>query len=839
MVDHVSDRIFLWILSPWIAQRISIPTTEADLRPLTTEDREYLQEIARKTWTFFETFVTAEHHHLPPDNFQEIPHPVVAHRTSPTNIGLYLLSVIAARDFGWLSVEQTLERLEATLTTVKNLQRYKGHLFNWYDTHDLRPLEPLYISTVDSGNLAGHLWAVGNACRTMARLPLHPPDLTLPMTQRFTIVARLCDELVMDMEFGFLCDPIKKIFSIGFQMADQKLDPGYYDLLASEARLASFVAIAKGDVPALHWFHLSRSLSPADHGVTLLSWSGSMFEYLMPALVMRTPIGSLLDQTCRHVVRRQIAYGHERGIPWGVSESGYNAQDLEFTYQYSNFGVPGLGLKRGLSEDLISAPYATALAAMINPIAAAANFRTLSKAGAEGQYGFYEALDYTATRLPEDQKVAVVREYMAHHQGMTLTALSDVLRDGVLRNYFHDGPMVQATELLLQERTPRNVPIARLPSENIQGEVRSLVPPVLRRFHSAHDILPRTHLLSNGRYHVMITAYGSGYSRWKDLSVTRWREDTTRDNWGTYFFLRDAHSGAVWSAGYQPTGVEPDSYEVDFSEDRAEIVRHDGSLVTTLEVVVSPEDDAEIRRVTLKNTGDTPREIDVTSYAEVVLATPAADQAHPAFSNLFVQTEFVPELNGLICARRPRSPEDPSYWAAHVVVVDGQSVGDIQYESDRARFVGRGRGIRAPLAVMEDIALSNTAGAVLDPILSLRRRVLLAPGETAHLTFTTAIASSLEEVMGLADKYHDPAMFERTVTLAWTQTQIQQHHLGIQPSEAHLFQDIASRIIYAQPKPAVRSAGSARAQYARRARPLGVWHLGRHSDCSCSNRRGR
>ena len=909
--------IFLWILCPWMAQRISLRTRAENRRRFSADDRRLFRLIARKTWRFFETFVTAEHHDLPPDNFQEIPRPVVAHRTSPTNIGLYLLSVASARRFGWLGLLEMLERLEASLATLQLLARHKGHLFNWYDTHDLRPLEPLYVSTVDSGNLAGHLWALGNACRAEAANSLrrteiflgvedvlalitgaaasllesrrtetvtvrqleaaiadlgqslganpstatewrdalsgleekaatlvdiaramsenrpesmknevliwserllhqvhsHARDLALGETlslairRRLAVLSRTCHQLVQEMQFGFLCDPVKKIFSIGYQVAEQKLDPGYYDLLASEARLASFVAIAKGDVPALHWFHLSRSLGPAGADAALLSWSGSMFEYLMPSLVMHPPGGSLLDQTCRWVVRRQIAYGKERGIPWGVSESGYNAQDLEFTYQYSNFGVPGLGLKRGLSQDLVIAPYATALAAMVDPSSAAGNFRTLTAAGAEGRYGFYEALDYTPTRLPEDQKVAVVQEYMAHHQGMSLVSIANVLYRGALRHDFHAEPMVQAAELLLQERTPRDVPLARVRIEEMQGEVRSLVPIVLRRFDSPHDVLPRTHLLSNGRYSVMITAAGSGYSKWRHLAVARWRADTTRDNWGTYIFLRDALTDEVWSAGYQPTGIEPDRYEVDFSEDRAEIVRQDGSMVTTLEVVVSPEDDAEIRRVTLKNNGILARDLEVTSYAEIVLATPAAELAHPAFSNLFVHTEFVPEVTGLICTRRPRSPEDPSLWSGHVVVVDGTTDGDLQYESSRARFIGRGRTISTPQGVIDGKPLSNTAGAVLDPVVSLRRRVHLEPGETVRVIFTTMMATSREEILMLADKYHDLAMFERTVTLAWTQAHIQQHHLGIQPSEAHLFQDMASRILYSEaglrPSPAL------------------------------------
>jgi cyclic beta-1,2-glucan synthetase len=368
------------------------------------------------------------------------------------------------------------------------------------------------------------------------------------------------------MEFDFLFDPVRKLFSIGFRVADGRLDSGHYDLLASEARLASFVAIAKGDVPSSHWFQLSRPLTPVGRGSALISWSGSMFEYLMPLLVMRSHARSMLDQTNRLVVRRHITYGAERGVPWGVSESAFSARDLALTYQYSNFGVPGLGLKRGLSEDIVVAPYATALAAMVEPAAAIRNFTRLAQEGAVGRYGFYEALDYTASRLPEGKHVVVVRAYMAHHQGMSIVSIANVLNDGIMRERFHAEPIVQATELLLEETTPR-VAVARPRAEEVKaaGHVRDLVPPALRRFRSPHDLIPRTHLLTNGQYVVMITAAGSGYSRWRDLAVTRWREDVTRDCWGSYVFLRDAESGEVWSAGYQPSGAEPDQYEVAFS----------------------------------------------------------------------------------------------------------------------------------------------------------------------------------------------------------------------------------------------------------------------------------
>jgi cyclic beta-1,2-glucan synthetase len=896
--------LMLWAASPAVARWISVPRSTAPTQPLSAADARALRLVARRTWRFFATFVGPEDHALPPDNFQETPSPVVAHRTSPTNIGLYLLSTVAARDFGWLGTLDAVERLETTLATMNLLERFRGHFYNWYDTKGCHPLDPKYVSSVDSGNLAGHLIALGHACegiidrprldraalagiedaaqlvrlstlgaagdgrsrtvthrrldealdavtaavqepppdssewvsrlaalkahaRTVvdvaralvdedpqgaprgvlvwaealgATVDSHVRDLDMPDTliRRLTILARSAQAMVGAMDFGFLFDPMRKLFAIGYRVTDGTLDPGRYDLLASEARLASFVAIAKGDVPVSHWFRLGRALTPVELDSVLVSWSGSMFEYLMPALVMRAPAGSLLEQTSRLVVGRQITYGAERGVPWGVSESGYNARNLEMTYQYSNFGVPGLGLRRGLSEDVVIAPYATGLAAMIDPTAAVQNFRRLAAAGASGAYGFYEALDYTAPRLPETAAVAVVRAYMAHHQGMMVVAIANAVHDGAMRARFHAEPIVRATELLLQERTPRDVAVARPRADEVQavGDVREFIPPVERHFTSPHGSLPRTQLLSNGRYAVMLTTAGSGYSRWRDLAITRWREDVTRDAWGTYVFLRDVDSGETWSAGYQPRGGEPDSYEVTFSEDRAEIVRRDRAIGTTLQVIVSPEDDAEVRRVSLTNFGSKSREVELTSYAEVVLAPPAADAAHPAFSNLSVETECVPELDTLLATRRSRSRGEAKVWLAHVAVVEGDTVGELQWETDRARFLGRGRGIRTPAAVIDGQPLSNTVGAVLDPIVSLRRRVRLPPGDTVRVAFSTLVAPSRAEALGLAEKYRDTATFDRAATLAWTQAQVQQHHLGIGPDEAHLFQSLASRVLY-------------------------------------------
>ena len=521
----------------------------------------------------------------------------------------------------------------------------------------------------------------------------------------------------------------------------------------------------------------------------------------MPSLVMRAPAGSLLYETNRLVVWRQEKYGDGLGVPWGMSESEYNVRDIEQTYQYSSFGIPDLAYKRGLGENTVVAPYASGLAAMIDPTAAARNFQRMAEMGACGVYGWYEALDYTSARLPDGTKVAVIRAYMAHHQGMTIVGIANALQDGRMRTRFHAEPIMRAAELLLQERMPRDVVVARAPEEAARAAAQnaSLVPDAQRHYASAHSRVPRTHLLSNGRYSTMITAAGSGYSRWHDIAITRWREDVTCDGWGAYIFLRDVHTGNTWSAGYQPSGVEPDSYLTTFSEDRAAIARTDAAVTTTLEIVISPEDDAEVRRVSITNNGTRSVDLELTSYAEIVLARQPDDVAHPAFAALFVETEFVPDLGAILATRRRRSAADPLVWAAHLAVVDGESSADVQFETDRARFLGRGQTIRSPAAIAEGWPLSNTVGAVLDPIFSLRRHVRIPRGETARVAFWTLAASSREDVLDLADRHRDPIAFDRAKTLAWTQAQMQLHHLGIVTDEAHLFQRLANHILYSDP----------------------------------------
>ncbi|HEY2592794.1 MAG TPA: glucoamylase family protein, partial [Chloroflexota bacterium] len=509
----------------------------------------------------------------------------------------------------------------------------------------------------------------------------------------------------------------------------------------------------------------------------------------------------LIEKTNDLIVRRQIGYAADLGVPWGISESAYNARDKELTYQYSNFGVPGLGFKRGLSENVVIAPYATALATMVDPAAATANFIRLAASGGCGQYGFYEALDFTPARLPEGKVLVLVRAYMAHHQGMTVVAIANALFDGVMRTRFHAEPMVQATALLLQERTPRDVAVAHPRAEEVgvSSTIGDREGAIVRRLHNPHAASPSVHLLSNGRYSVMLTGAGSGYSRWAEHAVTRWREDTTRDDWGSYVLLRDVASREVWSATWQPCGTRPDSYDVMFAEDRAEFVRRDGTLTTTLDVVVSPEDDAEVRRVSISNSGSESRDIEVTSYAEVVLAPPLADSAHQAFSKLFVQTEYLAGAGAILATRRRRGPGEPEVWAAHLAVVEGEVLGEIEIETDRARFIGRGNDIGNAVAVTDGRRLSNTVGTVLDPVFALRRRLRIAAGGAARIAFWTVVASSRSALLDAIDKHQDTSAFERAATLAWTQAQVQLRHLDSTPAQASLYQRLAGHVLYANP----------------------------------------
>ena len=779
--------LLLWLASPAIAWWISRPLARRDAE-LTEAQDAFLRGIARKTWSFFETFVAAEDHWLPPDNFQEFPAAVVAHRTSPTNMGLALLANLSAYDFGFISAGQLIERTANTLGTMQRLERFRGHFYNWYDTRTLKPLPPLYVSSVDSGNLAMHLLTLRQGL-----LALRVDADVIAGAQS---LAQQAGELA-HMQYDFLFDAQRRLLAIGYNVTESRRDTSYYDLLASEARAASFVAIAQGELPQESWFALGRLLTSAGGETALLSWSGSMFEYLMPLLVMPAYDDTLLDKTCRAAVARQIAYGRQRSVPWGMSESGYNMVDAGLNYQYRAFGVPGLGVKRGLSEDLVISPYASALALMVAPEAACVNLERLAAEGLEGGFGFYEAVDYTPSRVPRGQESVVVRAYMAHHQGMILLSLAHLLLERPMQQRFAADARFQATLLLLQERIPKRAAVQLSTAGRFDARVASGAAEMPMRVLADPDsAVPQVQLLSNGRYHVMVTHAGGGYSRWKDLAVTRWREDATCDHWGSFCYVRDVASGEFWSSAHQPALKRADAYEAIFSEARAEFRRRDHDYDTHTEIVVSPEDDIELRRVRITNRAKTRRTVEVTSYAEVVLAPPAADALHPAFSNLFVQTEIAAERRAILCTRRPRSLGEHAPWMFHAMAVHGAEFGEVSYETDRARFIGRGRSVAAPQAMI-DAALSGSQGSVLDPIVAIRSRIALEPGQSATIDMVSGIGESREAASHLAGKYQDRNLADRVFDLAWTHSLVTLRQINATESDAQLYGRLASSVLYA------------------------------------------
>ncbi len=962
-----------WLIAPglawWISQPIQTPAVD-----LTPDQQAFLRSTARKTWHYFETLVTAAENWLPPDNFQEVPAPVIAARTSPTNMGMALLANLAARDFGYLAVSGLIQRTHDALATMQQLERHRGHFYNWYETRSLKPMLPLYVSSVDSGNLAGHLLTLGAGLREEAATPIftgavfaglrdsvenvrdfgresatltqldaelalapgtlrpalellqraaaritalatllddetsefktwvltlkadcdahladllllapwlalrcpdckaaantgtptttasvrlaellasldQPPtlaqvaDLALtveplieaalrdipsdapqaaaadpaPLTELRRCVgeasaharqrlltleglAKQCDELAA-MDFTYLFDPSRDLFSIGFNVTERRRDDSYYDLLASEARLCSYVAIALGQVPQDHWFKMGRLLVAARGTPILASWSGSMFEYLMPLLVMPSYENTILDHTCRAAVQQQIMYGKLRGVPWGISESGYNRIDTQFNYQYRAFGVPGLGLKRGLGEDLVIAPYASVMALMIAPLEACANLRRLAADGRTGTYGFYEAVDYTATRMPPDKASVTIRSFMVHHQGMSLLALDFLLCNAPMQRRFLACPMLKAADLLLQERVPTAAgsvvaddltpEMARVPDGEAENAMRVFTDPT--------SPAPEVHLLSNGRYHVVVTSAGGGYTRWHDLALTRWREDSTRDHWGTFVYVRDVATGEFFSTAFQPTLQATETYEAIFTQARAEFRQLQAGLEIHTEICVSPEDDIELRRIKLTNRSSMERVIELTSYAEVVLATAASDAAHPAFGNLFVQTEFVPASSAILCTRRARTEDEHPPWLLHLMVGHGTEVGEVSCETDRSRFVGRGGDLANPAAMRSHAPLSNTVGSVLDPIISLRRSLTLPPHATTIIDLVFGVTESQDTALAYVEKYQSSRMADRALDLAWTHSQVTLHHLNVSEAEAQLYDRLAGALIYADP----------------------------------------
>ncbi|TVR32170.1 MAG: glycosyl transferase [Spirochaetaceae bacterium] len=1004
-VVFIAPWLGLWVLSPVTGRLLNRrPDPQPNFAGLAADDLHYLRGIARRTWRFYSQFVSDETSWLPPDNYQVSHQDQLAMRTSPTNIGLWLLSVPAACDFGYLTTDQAIDVMGKSMATIAEMERFKGHLLNWYDIETLLPLEPRYVSTVDSGNLLASLLSVEYALEALTAAPLLDKNafeglldttealketvkrertlghalgaslanlargcrseaVALPaklellrQTERLSelVAGGLADEpspsgnaaywkgqirnqvsawtavrnryllwmeilaekspaelaslgketvaaidrdfqrapslrelsegdvgcirlleaaraiptvadsplspwidrviqsfntsrwlageqlaaahklidtvgeLAQSIDMGFLYDPKRKLFPIGFSVTDQRPDNAFYDLLASEARLGSFVAIARGEVPVEHWFTMGRPYNSIGRRRVLLSWTGTMFEYLMPRLLLRSFKSSLLDKAESETVGIQIAYGQKRRVPWGISESAFADLDINKTYQYKAFGVPQLGLKRGLDEELVVAPYASLLALEIAPKQVVANLRQLGSIGLWNEYGFYDAIDYTRQASRDGARGVIVRTYMSHHHGMAFLSLSNYLHGGAVRNHFHSDPRVRAFESLLHESIPKLsarylATRGRTPAIEGIGEIT----PSVSSFDSPHTATPKTQLLGNGRYSLMVTNSGGGYSRWTDFELTRWRADTTRDSGGFHCYIHEADGNRLWSNSYHPTDTRVESYSADFSLDRAVIRRVDNGIEVKTEIVVSPEDDVEVRRITLINRSLRSRHLKLTSYIELAMAPHRADLQHPAFNKLFIETEALPERRELIASRRMRRPDDKPVFVGHRITSDSamdDRTGEFRFETDRAAFIGRGCTLQNPAGATAEPGGSH--GYVLDPILSLRRSLTLAPGERRQISLILAAGESKQTLLNQMEKYGDPRAVDRSMDLAWASAQIELRALRIHPDEARRFQQVASHLLF----PNARLRPASQRIMENRKGQTGLWAYGISGD---------
>jgi cyclic beta-1,2-glucan synthetase len=978
----------LWCLSLLIAWLlIRRPRAVCPQYLLPAADRYFMRNVARRTWRYFSDFVNEDTSWLPPDNYQVSYQNQLAMRTSPTNIGLYLVSVLSARDFGYLTIDGVAQRLTRTMETIAKLERHEGHLLNWYDIKTLAPLRPRYVSTVDSGNLLGALWTLVQGLETLVRTPLldaqalaglrdvgdilrqfslksgnpslntetlgkllhewetpsetvmdalrrlhnaeepvaelsaragglatsqaavtywsgqlqhqltdwlvleeryllwlgvlaekseeditaldpaalsafqqalheapsladlaegniaciiwlrglqqnatsGPPDLRAwierviaaferskwlagEMLTMVMQIVQTCRELADSVNMHFLYNADRRLFSIGFNVSEGRLDRAFYDLLASEARLGSFVAIARGDIPAHHWFAMSRPYGAIGRRRALLSWTGTMFEYLLPNLFQRCFGNTLLDKAAREAVAIQIAYGRKQQVPWGISECAFGDLDLNKTYQYYAFGVPELGLKRGAAEKIVVAPYATMLAISLAPREAVQNLRRLADLKLLSDYGYYESLDYSRQPNRPGETGVIVRAYMAHHQAMSFLALTNFLHDDCLQRHFHADARVRTFEPLLHERIPHLPPLHHISTRERITSVAAIgeVAPSVSQFDTPHTGTPKTQLLSNGRYALMVTGAGGGYSRWGGIEITRWRSDTTRDAWGTFCYIHDVDLNRLWCNSFHPTGGKVDHYCVNFTLDRAEFRRVDHDIESETEIIVAPEDDVEIRRMTLINRSPRPRRLNLTSYAELAMAAHGADLQHPAFNKLFIQTEALPEQRALLAWRRPRSSSEAPVFVAHRFTLESAGPDEnaeritapLHYETDRRRFIGRGRTLANPMGALGETG--NNHGFVLDPILSLRQELTLAAGQRVQVSLILAATPSREQAVSLMNKYGDPHAIDRAMDFAWESAQLELRLLRIQPDEARRFQQLASHLLF--PNPLLRSS---------------------------------
>jgi len=776
----------VWAIAPLVAFYISKPL-RSKKEQLNNEETTELREFARKTWAYFDELMNEENNYLPPDNFQEDPPNGIAYRTSPTNIGLGMLALLSAYDLGFIELSEAIDRIKRMIDTIMQLEKWNGHLLNWYNTKTLKPLFPRYISTVDNGNFLAYCIAAREGI-----------DQLIDEAEVKNDIIQKLDKLIKEMDFSLLYDKKKNVFSIGYNLEEGRLTNSYYDLLASEARQTSFLAVARHEAPVKHWFSLGRSLTKLNRDKGLVSWTGTMFEYLMPLLVMKNYPKTLLDETYDFVIKSQMVYAKKKNVVWGISESAFYNFDINLNYQYKALGVPWLGLKRGLLEDTVISPYSTMLALMVNPKAAYKNLKELLKYEMLGKYGFYEAIDFTPGRLKllnGNKNFAQIKSYMAHHQGMSLVAINNVINNFIMQERFHSNVFVRSAEFLLQEKVPGDIIYTKDSKEKV-------IPPKKVYFESVDtdrfieikdDIRPSFNVLTNGSYSVRVNDRGINYTCFRNIAISRYRSNYLKKFYGQTFYIKRLDTGEIWSPTYEPYFKSPDKYIASFSGDKTKFIRRDKDIETNYEVVVATEDNADIRRISIINHSNEVVEFEVTGCNEVVIGDQNADISHRAFYGLFINTSYEEEI--LFAKRRPRNTNEEGFVSFQTSFIAGEEFGDFQFETDRVKFIGRGRSILNPISVIQSKPLFGSVGSVLDPVFVQRRNIRVSPGESGMIYFITGIDLDKERAKSVANKYRSEDMVSSVFRLAYARNQVELSYLNVTSDEVKFFDELIKYLV--------------------------------------------
>ena len=790
----------LWIITPYISCKISKEIMYKNkLEELNKEDKNYLINLGEKTWKFFSTYINEENNYLPPDNYQEDRAKKIVDRTSSTNIGLGLLAVISAYDLKYINFEKTIYILEKMIETIERLPKWNGHLYNWYNIKTLEPLNPRYISTVDSGNYVGYLFTVKQFfIQKIENRKINEDEKNKePITEKLESLIQILNNQINSTDFSCLYNQKSRLFSIGFNVEENKLTDSYYDLLASEARQSSFVAIAKRDIPSKHWQNLSRTLTSLNKYKGLISWSGTAFEYLMPNINIRKYDGSLLDESCKFMIMSQKEYAKKLGIPWGISEAAFNLKDFNSNYQYKAFGIPWLGLKRGLADDLVVSSYGSILAITDFPKDVINNIKKLEKQGMYGKFGLYESIDYTPARLNSNQKYSIVKTYMAHHQGLILLSINNLLNNNIISRRFMSNPEMEAIDILLQERMPENVILTKENKEKVEKiKYKDYENYSERVYQKINNKLNNCNVISNEEYTVCINERGEGFSKYKNIYINRFKE-TTEIPQGIFFYIKNIKSKKIWTTSYMSNLSKPDKYSVHFMPDKDKFVRVDGNIETTLKIVTAQNSPVEIRNIELKNRGNIEEILEITSYLEPVISKREQDYAHMAFNNLFLKYDFLSDTNTILVKRNKRGAQEPVYLGVNLYT-DDDTIGELEYEIDKEKLYGR-TNLNVPEMIKESKPLSKTIGLVVDPVIALKRTIKIMPGEKINLNLIICVSNSEEKIKEYMEKYTNTENINRTFEFAKAKVEEEARYLNIKGKDIDVYQKMLSYLLFQNP----------------------------------------